>query len=320
MFEGLWTNESSSKKASFSDVIGASHSFDFSLWDYGEHASDGIKALLKKGSPLMLESELKDQSEHIRTIIKARGLSYPSMIGKSFAVFRVDARHHLMSLVSRLEASKELSVGVSGYELCLPNCTWVYQAVVNLYPWIEKSGFIRKTRNGMEKHAPIARLHITRQSLYDDDCDMQSDAAFNRQSEEDEEYAGDDGENYADDVEDDDDDDYESEDDNEQCTLTDWSEWTDCNNSCGKGERSRSRRYKVNGEQCEKDNDDILREVEECVGIDCPEDYHQYDTVEVRKLCFSFTFTGTHCWLVSGSPVVHLALNKPADPAQAVST
>lgn len=283
MFEGLWTNETSTKKASFSDVIGASHSSDFNLWDYGHRASDGIKALLKKGSPLMLESELKDQSEHIRTIIKARGLTYPSMIGKSFAVFRVDSRHHLMSLVSRLEASKELSVGVSGFELCLPNCTWTQQAEVNLFPWIEKAGFIRKTSNGMEKHAPIARLHITRQSLYDDDCDMQSDAVFNRQSEEDEEYAGTEGEEDADDE-----DDYESEDDNEQCTLTEFSEWTECNNSCGKGERSRSRRYKANSEQCEKDNDDILREVEECVGIDCPEDYHQYDTVEVSKLLFIY--------------------------------
>lgn len=286
VFEGLWSSNETTKKASFSDVIGASHSTNFNLWNYGRLASDGIRALMKKGSPLMLESELKDQSEHIRTIIKARGLSYPSMVGKSFAVFRVDSDHHLMSLVSRLEASKQLSVGVSGYELCLPNCTWVQQSVVNLYPWIEKAGFIRKTRNGLEKHAPIARLHITRQSLYDDDCDMQADAVFNRQSEEDEEYAATDNNEDNDD----DEDDYESEDDNEQCSLTDWSDWTDCNNSCGKGERSRSRRYKTNGEQCAKDNDDILQEVEECVGIDCPEDYHQYDTVEVSGPSLFFGF------------------------------
>ena len=42
------------------------------------------------------------QSDHIRTIIKARGLWHPNVTGKTFAVFRVDSRHHLMSLVSML--------------------------------------------------------------------------------------------------------------------------------------------------------------------------------------------------------------------------
>lgn len=42
------------------------------------------------------------QSENIRTIIKARGISYPNVTGKTFAVFRVDRKHHLMSLVSMI--------------------------------------------------------------------------------------------------------------------------------------------------------------------------------------------------------------------------
>lgn len=42
------------------------------------------------------------QSEHIRTIIKARGISYPNVTGRTFAVFRVDRKHHLMSLVSMI--------------------------------------------------------------------------------------------------------------------------------------------------------------------------------------------------------------------------
>jgi len=42
------------------------------------------------------------QSEHIRTIIKARGLSYPNVTGKTYAVFRTDAQNHLVSVVSRI--------------------------------------------------------------------------------------------------------------------------------------------------------------------------------------------------------------------------
>lgn len=42
------------------------------------------------------------QSEKIRTIIKARGITYPNVTGRTFAVFRVDRKHHLMSLVSMI--------------------------------------------------------------------------------------------------------------------------------------------------------------------------------------------------------------------------
>lgn len=75
------------------------------------------------------------QSDHIRTIIKARGMSYPNITGKTFAVFRVDNRHHLMSIVSMIDPSPDWIVGVSSLELCLRNCTWIESKVLNLYPW-----------------------------------------------------------------------------------------------------------------------------------------------------------------------------------------
>jgi len=45
---------------------------------------------------------LSFQSEHIRTIVKARGISHSNVTGKTFAVFRVDRKHHLMSIVSKI--------------------------------------------------------------------------------------------------------------------------------------------------------------------------------------------------------------------------
>ena len=69
------------------------------VWEYGGYASKGLEQVAKWGSPRALESELKSQSLHIRTIIKARGLWYPNHNGKTFAVFRTDRKNHLVSLV-----------------------------------------------------------------------------------------------------------------------------------------------------------------------------------------------------------------------------
>lgn len=74
------------------------------------------------------------QSEHIRTIVKARGIGYPNVTGKTFAVFRVDNRHHLMSLVSMIFPSPDWFVGVSSLELCLENCSWIESMTLRLYP------------------------------------------------------------------------------------------------------------------------------------------------------------------------------------------
>ena len=79
----------------------------YRVWEYGGRASKGLAQVAKWGSPRVLESELKAESQHIRTIIKARGLWYPNVNGKTFAVFRTDKRNHLVSLVSNLQFPPE---------------------------------------------------------------------------------------------------------------------------------------------------------------------------------------------------------------------
>lgn len=79
--------------------------------------------------------ENKKQSESIRTIIKARGLSYPNITGKTFAVFRVDSDNHLVSFVSMISPSPDWFVGISALELCQQDCTWLESKVIDLYPW-----------------------------------------------------------------------------------------------------------------------------------------------------------------------------------------
>ena len=107
----------------------------YRFWEYGKNASDGLQQIAERGLTKLLEAELKTESENIRTIIKARGLAYPNVTGKTFAVFRVDPNHHLVSFVTTMDPSPDWFVGVSALELCLTNCTWVENKELELYLW-----------------------------------------------------------------------------------------------------------------------------------------------------------------------------------------
>lgn len=50
-----------------------------------------------------------------------------------FASFRVDQKHHLMSFISKVVPSPDWIVGVSGFELCLRNQSWIQERKMNLY-------------------------------------------------------------------------------------------------------------------------------------------------------------------------------------------
>ena len=80
----------------------------YRVWEYGGRASKGLAQVAKWGSPRVLESELKAESQHIRTIIKARGLWFPNVNGKTFAVFRTDKKNHLVSLVIIIKQMKKV--------------------------------------------------------------------------------------------------------------------------------------------------------------------------------------------------------------------
>lgn len=245
-FEGLWSRNTHPKDfpskgwlIKFSDVIGASHTVDYSFWKYHGMASEGLQQVAEFGATSKLESELKNQSEHIRTIIKARGISYPNVTGRTFAVFRVDRRHHLMSVVSMISPSPDWIVGVSGLELCLQNCSWIEHKELNLYPYDAgtddgitymspkspsepqqpiqrisstfpndpRSPFYDETGQDMK---PIAKLYLNRQRLYEKTCD-----------------------------------DLSTEDPGtEACEVTDWGSWGDCSATCGRGYKLRQRDYR----------------------------------------------------------------------------
>ncbi|KAL7050163.1 hypothetical protein ACKWTF_003970 [Chironomus riparius] len=282
-FEGLWSRNTHPKDfpsngwlTKFSDVIGASHTTEYRFWTYGEPASEGLKEVAEHGSTRQLERELKEESEHIRTIIKARGISYPNVTGKTFAVFRVDASHHLVSLVSMIYPSPDWFVGVSGLELCLGNGSWIEQKILNLYPvdagtdsgptyispdqpTIPKEPIRRIKPNypndprspfydqENKEMKPLARLYLSRQRLYEKNCDSIT-----------------------------------SQDSLNDCAIGKWTEWSKCDNPCGKGRRSRQRYYLNPQLAYQKNCKKKLTDHEECYGTksNCDDDFIDEDYSE----------------------------------------
>ncbi|XP_030383750.1 spondin-1 [Scaptodrosophila lebanonensis] len=269
-FEGKWSRHTHPKdfpanswRTRFSDIIGASHTIGYRFWQYGDLASEGLREVAEHGSTRTLESELKDQSDQIRTIIKARGIAYPNVTGKTFAVFRVDSKHHLISLVSMLDPSPDWIVGVSGLELCLPNCSWVENKVHNLYPWDAgtdsgpsymsadqpqvppdvvrriKSNFPNDPRSPFydpsgAQMKPLATLHINRRRLYEKNCEAS-----------------------------------DSEQMPVECATQAWSRWDECSAKCGPGKQYRTREFRNPALAHRHRCSNALREEKHCMGRKC---------------------------------------------------
>lgn len=264
-FEGLWSRNTHPKDfpskgwlIRFSDVIGASHTGDYRFWRYSNNgisngntnaymASIGLQQVAEAGTTRKLESELKDQSEHIRTIIKARGIAFPNVTGRTFAVFRVDRKHHLMSLVSKIDPSPDWIVGVSGLELCLPNSSWIIHKELNLYPYdagtddgitymspdspTEPHEPIRRITSTYPNDSrspfydssgldmkPLAKLYLNRQRLYEKTCDYV-------------ERPSDDGGGNLNKK-------------HKRCKVTSWGAWSACSVTCGLGIQLRQRHFR----------------------------------------------------------------------------
>ncbi|KAK2584629.1 hypothetical protein KPH14_006978 [Odynerus spinipes] len=260
IFEGIWSNKTHPKDfpfsawlTHFSDLIGASHEPSFSFWGRDHVATDGFRQLAEWGSASGVEAELRAQASKLRTLIKAAGLWYPRVNTNTTANFRVDRKHPLISVASMLGPSPDWVVGVSKLNLCQKDCTWTKSMIIDLYPWDAgtDNGISYMSPNSETKPRekmkpittsypedprspfydpsgrpmlPLARLYLNREKIFQHSCDEE---VLQRQVQELEV-----AENTEDTV-------------RPECQTTDYSPWSPCSVSCGKGLRMRTRSYRM---------------------------------------------------------------------------
>ncbi|CAH0560031.1 unnamed protein product [Brassicogethes aeneus] len=257
VFEGLWSNITHPKDfplslwlTHFSDIIGASHERNFTFWGEEQIASEGFRSLAEWGSVRLMETELKAKAKFLRTIIKAPGLWYPNVNTNTSTSFKVDRRHHLISLASMFGPTPDWVVGVSGLNLCERSCTWKENLVVDLFPYDAgtDSGITYMSPNAetnpkermyritttypedprapfydptKKEMLPLAKLYLRREKVIPKNCDDNFLNAILDVSDNTEDTS------------------------RAECAVTEYSDWTECSVTCGKGIRMRQREYRM---------------------------------------------------------------------------
>ncbi|KAI9582876.1 spondin-1 [Glossina fuscipes] len=257
VFEGIWSDETHPKDfpfaawlTHFSDIVGASHETNFSFWGENHIATDGFRSLAEFGSPSALEAELRGKGPRLRTLIKAAGLWYPQVNTNTSSTFRVDRKHHKVSMVSMFGPSPDWVVGINGIDLCMDDCSWKDALDFDLYPWdagtdsgisymspnLEtqprermyrittmypedpRAPFYNPTSRDM---TPLAKLYIRREKILPRNCDDDFLQALKV--------------DVSDNI--------EEQDTKVECRVTEYSEFSPCSVTCGKGIRMRTRHY-----------------------------------------------------------------------------
>ncbi|XP_034836117.1 spondin-2-like isoform X1 [Maniola hyperantus] len=121
----------------YSNLIGASHAFGFTLWQPGDNASPGLKMLAETASVAELEREIinaMSTDNGTRTLIRGKRRRHPYMSEPSDSIFRVDRIHHMVSVVIAIKPSPDWFLGVTRFELCT-KLGWLEEGTIPLYPW-----------------------------------------------------------------------------------------------------------------------------------------------------------------------------------------
>ncbi|CAD5214180.1 unnamed protein product [Bursaphelenchus xylophilus] len=256
-FVGIWSRETHPKEfpslehlTHFTDMLGASHSKRYQMWRVGDIATDGLKEIAEWGNTYNGEAEMKANASEIRTIIKMKGLWYPEVQGRTSGRFHVNKYHHFASLAAMFGPSPDWFVGVSGINLCLPDCTWVEERAFDMLPYdagTDNGPTYMSPNNPAEPRLPIVRITTKsdkKNPFYDEAADevsplgrliikkKQTTNMFGCRTEEQYKQEAHNITNTSEDEE------YK---DRRECTMSNWESWSLCSATCGKGIRMRSR-------------------------------------------------------------------------------
>ncbi|CAF0865986.1 unnamed protein product [Rotaria sordida] len=313
-FQGLWSKQTHPKDwppenlLHWSDIIGAVHSEEYSLWNYGGIASDGLKQVAEWGAIGTMQKEIKNHTKFgvIRNLMIVPGLWTVNISKSTAGAFTTSRNHHFLSFVTMLGPSPDWITGVSGLDLCLPNCTWLDNYEELLHPidagtdmGVRYDG-PKRPENQRKPIAPIVSRNITdnRSPFFGNQPPpfaklsikrimAQGVACPNGRPQHSETSSVIDfGPNFADlsrlgEIENDKDiaktniellDEQSSD---PRCMTSPWTDWSPCNVKCGNGLRTRTRMYKnTDHHGC----NERLSESEMCyarTGDDCDDENQQ---------------------------------------------
>lgn len=262
-FYGNWSEKTHPKdyprRANhWSAIIGGSHSKDYVLWEYGGYASEGVKQVAELGSPVKMEEEIRQQSDEVLTVIKAKA-QWPAwqplnVRAAPSAEFSVDRTRHLMSFLTMMGPSPDWNVGLSAEDLCTKECGWVQKVVQDLIPWDAgtDSGVTYESPNKptipQEKIRPLTSLDHPQSPFYDPEGGSITQVArvvierIARKGEQCNIVP----DNVDDIVADLAPEEKDEDDTPETCIYSNWSPWSACSSStCEKGKRMRQRMLKA---------------------------------------------------------------------------
>ncbi|XP_073949807.1 spondin-2-like isoform X2 [Choristoneura fumiferana] len=324
-FEGLWsanthhlvypTSNTSLIQASFSEIVGASHNKDYTIFKSNEEANDGVKMLAEQGNTTRLEMDMQDKiGQSIRSIIKT---NRPATTNSTItAMFRVTKEYHLVSLVTAILPSPDWFLGASHMELCVADKNkWASTLELNLYPMdagtdkgtdfnsandemLPPVPIRQATIRNVPKVKPFARIkfeliriyHLT-PNCFEKPTEEDENNDQNGEEEADSDDSGDETEETGP-TEDREDSSQTTTtttegpmvtdpDSPENCPMTEWQDWSPCEGPCEDGKRygahTRYRYHVVDGVTLKEGSDDIPPE---CLDQDQDIEICEEDCVE----------------------------------------